>query len=128
MTLSDIEAYDITLTNATGRLSLTNLSATEITAETTDAKNPRRRPHRVKRLTITTTNAPIISPASSAKNLTSGRQTPTSPAPSSATNSYSRSRPKTDQTAYPKSKENERSKYKLNAKTNGGDIDINFVS
>lgn len=127
MTLSDIEAYDITLTNATGRLSLTNLSATEITAETTDAKI-RAEDLTAKRLTLTTTNAPIDFSRLFGEKFDLGTTNADISGSILGDELLFSISTETDQTAYPKSKENERSKYKLNAKTNGGDIDINFVS
>lgn len=127
MTLSDIEAYDITLTNKSGRISLTNLSATEISAATSDAKI-RAEDLTAKRLTLTTTNAPIDFSRLFGEKFDLGTTNADISGSILGDELLFSISTESDKSVYPKSKENERAKYKLTAKTNGGDIDINFVS
>lgn len=127
VSLSDIDAYDITASTSDGRLSLANISATEIKAKTSSARITAE-DVTAKRLTLTTSGASIDFSRLFGEKFdftTDGGDITGSILGDELLYSIET---ETDRTAYPKSKENERAKYRLTAKTTGGDIDISFAS
>ena len=115
----------ITAISTDGDVKLGNLKLEE--ELTADAKI-RAEDLTAKRLTLTTTNAPIDFSRLFGEKFDLGTTNADISGSILGDELLFSISTETDQTAYPKSKENERAKYKLNAKTNGGDIDINFVS
>ena len=127
ISLSDIDAYEISASTSGGRVSLSNVSATEINASTSEARITAE-DVTAKRLTLATSGASIDFSRLFGEKFdftTDGGDITGSILGDELLYSIST---ETDRTAYPKSKENDRAKYRLTAKTSGGDIDISYVS
>ncbi|MBQ8508339.1 MAG: DUF4097 family beta strand repeat protein [Clostridia bacterium] len=124
--LAGIDAYDIAVSTSGGRLKLDRLSATEITASTTDERVSLSELV-AKRLTVTTTNASIDFTRLFGEKFifrTNGGDIDCSIL---GEESLFTIKTVTDRSAYPKSVENARAQYSLEASTSGGDIDVRFV-
>ncbi|MCI8387657.1 MAG: DUF4097 domain-containing protein [Clostridiales bacterium] len=124
--LSNIEAYDIRVKTSDGRLTFNNLSAIEITAATSNGRAVVNETTS-KRLEVTTTNAAIDFTRLFGEKFTFRTNNGDISGSILGQELLFSIITETDRSAFPKTSENDRAQYKLDAKTSGGDINVRFV-
>ena len=126
VSVSNIEAYEISVSTVSGRINLSDLSATEIKISDSNGRLNLEN-LTAKRLEAITSNGSIDFSRLFGEKFTFETSNGDIDGSILGVESLFSISTETDRTAYPKSVENPRAQYRLNARTVGGDINIRFV-
>lgn len=126
VSLSNIDAYEISAVSSNGRMSLEKLSATEISAITSDSRIELSE-ITAKRVEAVTCNASIDFSRLFGEKFSFETSNGDIDGSILGSESLFSIETVTDRSAYPKSVENPRAQYRLSAKTSGGDISVSFI-